>query len=149
MPFRKMERDIELVKAVSLTLEAQSLSLPMMRSILTMLEKNASHAKVEIVKSYDWKGITGQSEIFLNYDGKVPLEVLRLVGNKLFDKKNKLNSYDTYGVQLVGFERLLIKAELHGVDNKGYEKIYSTVADELARQMIDEYLKAHGMMVRN
>lgn len=149
MPFRKIERDVELVKAVSLALEAEKMSMPLMRSILTMLEKNGQYAKINIPKCYDLKNVQGQSQIFLDYDGKVPLEVLRLVGSKLFDKKEKLNNFDTYGVQLVGFERLLMKAEMRGVDSKGYEKIYATVAGELGKQMVDELLKASGMMVRN
>jgi len=150
MPFSKMKKDIELVKAVSVALETEKMSIPLMRSLLTMLEKNISHTKIApLSKCYDLKNAQGQSEIFLGYEGKVPLEVLRLVGNKLFYKRERMDKYDTYGIQMVGFELLLTKAEARGVDGKGYEKIYTTVLGELGKQMIDEFLKANGMMIRN
>lgn len=144
-----MGRDIELVKNVSIALEAEKLSIPVMRSILTMLEKNSAHANIEITKCYNLRDTYGQNQEIISYEGRVPLEVLRLVGSKLFDKKERLNSYDTYGVNLVGFERLLVKAEARGVDSRGYERIYATVVEELGKRMMDEFLIASGMMVRN
>ncbi|MDE1850614.1 MAG: hypothetical protein KGH54_02350 [Candidatus Micrarchaeota archaeon] len=147
MPFRNLHKDTELAKAVSLAMEAGSMSIPLMRSLLTMLEKNAPHANVQVVKCYDLKNSQGQTEEFLNYEGKVPLEVLGLIGHKLFDGREKMDKYDTYGIQKVGFEELLAKAGTGELSGKGYEKIYHIVATELGMRMMDEFLVLKGIMV--
>jgi len=147
MPLRNLHRDIELVNTVSKALETDKISIPLMRSLLTMLENNANHAHLKVVKCYDLKSSQGQTEMFLSYEGKVPLEVLRVIGHRLFDDKAKMDKYDTYGIQKVGFEQLLEKAETNSLNGKGYGKIYSTVITELGSRMMDEFLVLKGIMV--